>query len=95
MARERALSILVRIQASPSKEDLEAGLALLEELYADLRGVAQESGDEKALKFLEQGHEHLVKARRALDAGEVSQALRETRAAEAFLRKISDRLPEL
>jgi hypothetical protein len=95
LARERALSVLVRIQASPAREDLEAGLALLEELYADLRGVAAESRDEQALRLLEKGREHLVKARRALDSGKTGEALRETRAAEALLRKISDRLPEL
>lgn len=95
MARERALSVLVRIQASPSKEDLEAGLDLLDDLYADLRGVAEESRDSQALKFLEQGRDHLVKARRALDSGKTGEALREARAAEALLRRISDRLPEL
>lgn len=93
LAREKALAVLLRLQEAPRREDLEAGLDLLHDIFADLRSEVADLDDVEAQRHLAQGAEHLGRAREFLGEGKLREAQREARAAEALLHRITDRLP--
>ncbi|MBU1701937.1 MAG: hypothetical protein KJ970_00895 [Candidatus Eisenbacteria bacterium] len=93
IARERALAVLLHLQAAPDPQDLQASLNLLSSLYESIQSAAASVDDESIRQLLLRGREHLLKAEREMAAGKIERALNEARASEALLREASERIP--